>query len=162
MSRNVNKLTDSMQKRFLAFEAEMKRRGIPFMITSVDRSITEQMALYVQGRLSLPDVNKFRNAAGLYPLPYSENKIVTWTLESFHVVNRANKASVDDQARAFDIAILKGPNKPTWDLKVNVNGNDIPDYTEAGEIWESLGGVWGGRWGNPDYPHFQEGKEIYQ
>lgn len=55
---------------------------------------------------------------------------------------------------AFDIAILKD-GKPTWDLKVSVNGNDVPDYTEAGQIGESFGLTWGGRWNPPDYCHFE-------
>ena len=56
---------------------------------------------------------------------------------------------------AFDIAILKD-GKPTWDAKVSVNMNDIPDYVEAGQIGESIGLKWGGRWlKNTDWPHFE-------
>ena len=56
---------------------------------------------------------------------------------------------------AFDIAILKD-GKPTWDGKVSVNANDIPDYVEAGQIGESVGLKWGGRWlKNTDWPHFE-------
>ena len=76
-------------------------------------------------------------------------KIVTWTRNSRHT-----------KRDAFDVAILK-QGKPVWDIKVDVNEDDIPDYQQAGEIGESCGLEWGGRFKNkkgkprPDYPHFQ-------
>ena len=70
-------------------------------------------------------------------------KIVTWTHNSRHT-----------RRDAFDIAILRS-GQPVWDIKVDVNKDDVPDYQQAGEIGESLGLVWGGRWKTPDYPHFQ-------
>ena len=71
--------------------------------------------------------------------------IVTWTRKSKHIV-----------CKAFDIAIKKD-GKPTWDLKVNVNKNDIPDYAEAGAIGERCDLEWGGSWTakKKDFPHFQ-------
>jgi len=155
MSRSIARMTPKLQDMYLEFAAKMERRGIPFMITSVDRTIIEQMALYVQGRLPLHDINKFRRAADMYPLPVAEaRRVVTWTLSSMHVTNAMDDDPDNDRARAFDIAILKDK-RPTWDVKVSVNDNEIPDYQEAGEMWESLGGTWGGRWKSPDYPHFQ-------
>lgn len=80
--------------------------------------------------------------------------IVTWTLKSRHIAGEA-----------FDIAILKN-GKPTWDTKISVNNNDIPDYEEAGRIGESLGLIWGGKFKNkkgeprPDYCHFELKKEV--
>jgi peptidoglycan L-alanyl-D-glutamate endopeptidase CwlK len=70
-------------------------------------------------------------------------RIVTWTLNSMHLYGKA-----------FDIAILKD-GKPTWDPKVDVDGDSAWDYYEAGQLGESIGLVWGGRWKKPDYPHFQ-------
>jgi len=70
-------------------------------------------------------------------------KVVTWTHTSRHT-----------SRMAFDIAILKD-GKPTWDVKVSVNGNEVPDYLEAGQIGEEFGLTWGGRWKKPDYPHFE-------
>lgn len=70
-------------------------------------------------------------------------KIVTWTRASKHT-----------ERRAFDIAILN-QGKPIWDVKVDVNENDIPDYQEAGKIGESVRLVWGGRFKSPDYCHFE-------
>lgn len=76
-------------------------------------------------------------------------KKVTWTRKSKHI-----------DGKAFDIVIIKD-GKPCWDTKVSVDGDDIPDYEEAGRIGESLGLRWGGRFKNskgqprPDYPHFE-------
>lgn len=69
--------------------------------------------------------------------------VVTWTRRSRHIAGTA-----------FDIAIVRD-GKATWDIKVNVNNNEIPDYEEAGKIGERCGLEWGGRWGTPDRPHFQ-------
>jgi len=68
---------------------------------------------------------------------------VTWTKISKHTGRTA-----------FDIAILKD-GKPIWDVKVSVNENDLPDYLEAGQIGEAIGLRWGGRFKNPDCPHFE-------
>ena len=79
---------------------------------------------------------------------------VTWTLHSRHT-----------QRDAFDIAVIK-EGKPTWDTKVSVNENDIPDYFEAGKIGQEVGLIWGGTFKNskgdplPDFPHFQNKKEA--
>ncbi|MBW2672671.1 MAG: M15 family metallopeptidase [Deltaproteobacteria bacterium] len=50
---------------------------------------------------------------------------------------------------AIDLVLIRH-GVPYW--------SDCPEYTRAGEIWESLGGVWGGRWKDPhDIYHFEEG-----
>ena len=79
--------------------------------------------------------------------------VVTWTLKSRHLLGEA-----------FDIAICKGK-APTWDAKVDVDDDGVPDYEQAGEIGESIGLEWGGRFkkangeARPDFPHFQLKKE---
>jgi peptidoglycan L-alanyl-D-glutamate endopeptidase CwlK len=70
-------------------------------------------------------------------------KVVTWTKHSEHT-----------KRTAFDIAILKS-GQPVWDIKVDVNEDDIPDYKQAGEIGEACGLIWGGRWKPSDPCHFQ-------
>jgi peptidoglycan L-alanyl-D-glutamate endopeptidase CwlK len=57
--------------------------------------------------------------------------IVTWTTHSQHCLRRA-----------FDFAILKD-GKPCWDLKADVNDDDVGDYAQAGKIAEELGLQWG-------------------
>ena len=68
---------------------------------------------------------------------------VTWTRKSKHI-----------EGRAFDIAILRD-GKPCWDVKADVNGDAVPDYDQAGEIGESVGLRWGGRFKSPDRPHYE-------
>ena len=68
---------------------------------------------------------------------------VTWTTLSKHTGRVA-----------FDIAITRA-GTPVWDVKVDVNNDEIPDYQQAGQIGESVGLTWGGRWKTPDLPHYE-------
>ena len=154
-SRDIKMLNVSLQEKYHKFEAKMKETGLPFVVTCTSRSIVEQMALFVQGRLKIKDVNRFRFIAGLMPIRVGYNRKVTWTLNSKHVTNFYDKNLDNDFARAFDIVLTKN-GKALWDIKADVNENEVPDYEEAGRIGESVGLVWGGRWGTPDYVHFQE------
>lgn len=71
-------------------------------------------------------------------------QIVTWTRNSRHT-----------SRKAFDIAICY-LGKPCWDVKVDIDWDEIPDYNEAGMIATEVGLEWGGYWRNtPDYCHFQ-------
>lgn len=155
MSRNLTDLDPQLYDLYVEFNYKMGHAGLIHVVTSTSRSILEQMALYTQGRLLVGDVNLYRHAAGLLPISLAENKVVTWTLNSKHVTNMFDKDLNNDKARAFDIAILNKAGQVVWDLKVNVNENDLPDYEEAGKIGESLGLKWGGRFQNPDPPHYE-------
>lgn len=70
-------------------------------------------------------------------------KIVTWTKKSKHI-----------EGKAFDIAILVN-GKICWNPSLDADGDGVPEYTEAGKIGEALGLTWGGRFKNPDAPHFE-------
>jgi peptidoglycan L-alanyl-D-glutamate endopeptidase CwlK len=147
ISRDPEDLEETIRKLYYKFKEEAEKRGITFIVTNVLRTPDVQLALYAQGRRPLSEVNELREKAGLPPITQKENRIVTWTLNSKHVAERG-------KSRAFDIAVLR-EGKPSWDVKVNVNKNEVPDYEELGEIGESLGLKWGGRWKKPDYPHFE-------
>lgn len=124
-SRSIEDLAPEMQTLSAEFAVAMHDRGIPFLITSTYRSQAEQDKLYAQGRTT----------AG---------KKVTWTKHSRH-----------SRRTAFDIVIVGKDGRARWDVKADINEDQIPDYVQAGEIGESLGLEWGGRWSTPDYPHFQ-------
>lgn len=128
-SRLLKDLDKEVQTKFLAFSALMAQEGIPFILTCTYRSQEEQDTLYAQGRL----------AAG---------KIVTWTKHSRHSETRNGEPA----SKAFDIAIIKD-GKPTWDLKVSVNDDNIPDYIQAAEIGRKVGLRAGADF--KDYPHFE-------
>ncbi len=151
MSRDPKMLVPEVYAKWMDWDARMTAAGIPHILTSTGRWLEEQMALYVQGRVPLATVNRFRVAVGMTPLPDGENRPVTWTLSSKHVLRPSQGITL---ARAFDFAIVKN-GVATWDLKVSVNQNDIPDYQEAGQIGVNCGLIWGGNWGTPDYPHLE-------
>jgi len=154
-SRDLKELTPELFDKYQLFNIKMGEAGLVHIVTSTSRSILEQMALFTMGRLSLSDVNTFRRVAGLLYINGSENKIVTWTLNSKHVTNMFDKDLNNDKARAFDIAILNKQGQAVWDLKVSVDGDNIPDYEEAAIIGESVGLISGGRWKNSDWPHYE-------
>ncbi len=149
-SRNPNDLTPEMFELWKKFDIAMKNAKISYALTCTARSQTEQEALYAEGRKPLSEVNSLRIIAGLPKITDAENKSpVTWTMNSKHIINQTNP-----KARAFDIVILKD-GKACYDIKVNVNNNDISDYLEAGKIGKSIGLKWGGDFKTPDYPHFE-------
>lgn len=147
-STNILDLTPKMRTLYAEFATKMAEKNLSFMITRVSCNLVEQMALYTKGRLSLGDVNRFMAAAKLPPIFAIDNNVVTWTLNSKHIISPAVPFS-----RAFDIAI-RDVSVPTWDIKVDVNVNEIPDYKEAAEIGETVGLVNGGSYG--DWPHYEE------
>jgi hypothetical protein len=133
------------------YDKAVNELKIPIIITSVDRKITTQMALFCQGRMSLNDVNKIRKRLGLYLLDKSDNNVVTWTLDSNHVIDDKKPLS-----RAFDIAVLVN-GVASWNDKVNVNKNQEADYIELAKMGQSIGLVAGGMWLIPktDLPHYE-------
>jgi len=155
-SRKIEDLVPKLQMLYYQFKAKMDLAKIPFIVTCTARTVKEQVALYAQGRQSLSEVNVLRAQAQLPLITEVENKNkVTSTLQSKHLVDLEDPITTNDKSSAFDIAILKN-GKATWDLKINVNNNEIPDYMEAGKIGQSVGLIWGGSWINfKDYPHFQ-------
>ncbi len=158
MSRNP--LMFEKPELITLFKQGCKDAGIDVVITSVDRDYKEQYALYCQGREPLDVVNKFRKIAGMLPISMKENSYkVTWTLRSNHVVNLDDDNQDNDKSRAFDFCVIKD-GQGTWDLKANVNKNDLPDYKECALIGEGLGLYSGMHFRNPDYPHLEIRKEV--
>lgn len=160
MTRNPHDLIPFAYEKFLAWDARMKQTGIPYIITRVACSLREQVALYAQGRETLSAVNHLRKVAHLPEITQAQNIVVTWTLNSRHIINLDDHDPMNNQSKAFDIAITD-KKVPTWSLKVDVNEDHIPDYQQAGEFWKALGGIWGGdlkdHHGKPlhDYCHFE-------
>ena len=155
MSRNLEDLDPKLLVLYQQFNLKMGEAGLTHVVTRTSCSILEQMALFVQGRLPLVTVNTFRFHAGLPLITITENNVVTWTLDSKHVTNMFDKDLNNDKSRAFDIAILNKQGQVVWDIKVDTNQSSGPDYDEAGRIGESVGLKWGGRFPNPDRPHFE-------
>jgi hypothetical protein len=145
-----------MQVLYHEFLKAMDKACLRFRVTSTGRDYKVQVALYAQGRESLANVNAYRMAAGLSPITEKENRNrVTWTLNSLHVIRRDDNDPDNDYAEAFDIVLYNGGGRAHYDVKVDANAASGPDYDEAGRIGESVGLVWGGRFRNPDRPHYQ-------
>jgi hypothetical protein len=142
-----------MRAPYLEYDRQMIAKGIDYKITSVARFVKEQVALYAQGRNPLEMVNMYRQLAGLGPIKEADNKIVTWTLKSDHLIDLDDDNPDNDYARAFDIVIMNGK-IPTWDLKADVNHDSIPDYKEAALIGKSVGFDPGFFWKKQDPPHY--------
>jgi len=154
-SRKIEDMIPELQTKFHAYSKAMSEAGIPFMLTCTARLVKEQVALYAQGREKLEMVNALRRAAGMLPISFMENcRKVTWTLASKHIVDLDDNNPDNNKSRAFDIVITRD-GRPCWDLKVNINQNEWPDYDEAGRIGESVGLRWGGRFPSPDRSHFE-------
>lgn len=128
-SRKITDLHPDLQPLCLAFLGKCAEKGIPLMITCTFRPQAEQDELYAQGRTK-------------------PGKIVTWVKVSKH------SFTIDGvpASKAFDVAVLKD-GKPTWDIKVSVNDNDIGDYLEIAEIGRRLGLRAGADF--RDFPHFE-------
>jgi len=156
-SRKIEDMTQRMIDLYYKFENAMKSAGIPFIVTCTARTFQEQVALYAQGRQALDETNFLRKKAGLSLITEKENqRQVTWTLSSKHIVNWEDDNPENDRAMAFDFALLTPGGKAHWDLKANVNKNEVSDYQEAGLIGESVGLVWGGRFRKKDMCHFEQ------
>jgi peptidoglycan L-alanyl-D-glutamate endopeptidase CwlK len=128
---------------------EAKEKGLDILVTCTHRSPKEQEALYAQGREGILSVNKKREAVGLVRIKQAANRKITWTLKSYH--------TSEPKSMAFDFAIGTS-GKVFWDLKVDVNDNDIPDYQEFAEICKSKNPniQWGGDFKTTkDCPHVQ-------
>jgi peptidoglycan L-alanyl-D-glutamate endopeptidase CwlK len=143
MNRKIEDLDPIVADKCRKLIALCAGRGIDVIVTSTLRTEDEQLALFSQGRKNLKAVNELRAAAGLPLINEEQNRIVTYGLTSVHQFSCA-----------FDICIVKG-GRALWDVKADLNDNDIPDYEEAGLIGESIGLRWGGRFRHPDYCHFQ-------
>jgi len=162
-SRDIGMLVPPLQILFHEFRMGMDDSGLPFIVTCTTRSKDEQVALYAQGREDIAIVNELRKVCNLSPLTYKQNKEITWTLRSKHfpidrndILGQVHPDWVG-MGLAFDIAIVKD-GKPTWDIKVDVNKDEIPDYIEAANVGESVGLICGAKFfkpAKPDYPHFQ-------
>lgn len=144
MGRLISELDLSMQPRAKAAYEEMKKSeklkslGVEdIIINESKRNLAVQMAYYSRSRMAVADVKRMYAAAGLYtPTDHECLTANTWTLDSKHI-----------QGKAIDFAPVKD-GKVWWSAPATV-------WETMGEIGESCGLKWGGRWKNKDCPHFE-------
>lgn len=164
MSRDLNEATPRMKEFALKLIGLAKEElGIKVIVTDVARPYEVQVALYAQGRETLENVNKLRKRAKLAPITHKENRKVTWTLASKHIINLSNDDPTDDLSHAIDFGILDKNGKYMGDIKADVNKDNKPDYIQLGALAKKIDKdiIWGGDWNkSKDYPHFEEPKWI--
>ena len=156
-SRSLDDLIPELKEKAIRHQELCKDAGIEIVFTCTARSVKEQIALYAQGRQELNEVNELRRIAGLWPISEEANqRKVTWTLNSRHLIDIEDVNLYNDKSRAYDIAIVRDAGgKVIWDLKADVNENEVGDYEEAARLGESLGLTAGARFKSPDWVHFE-------
>jgi len=145
MSRKIEDLVPEFQPMVKQFLAECEAKGVKVFITRGLSSFAEQKSLHAQGRLDITEVNALRQLAGMGGITSPENNIVTNAKAGF---------SWHNFGRAIDCAFHYDKNN---DGKVQPGevGYD-GDWTKVGQIGETLGLEWGGRFETRfDGPHFQ-------
>ncbi|MDP2167465.1 MAG: M15 family metallopeptidase [Thermodesulfovibrionales bacterium] len=144
VSRRIEDLYPPVAEMCRRFLHLCGQKGIEAVITSTLRTEDEQLALFAQGRKKLSYVNGLRQDAGLPPITEEQNR---------RIVTKSS-ISVHRFGCAFDVA-LKKDGGAVWDVKADLNRNDISDYEEMGLTGESIGLRWGGRFRFRDYCHFE-------
>ena len=152
-STDISELLPGTQKKILRLEEWCLQTGVYVRRTCTYRSEVAQKALYARGRENYADCIELYKEAGLVPPldafePNWWKKKVTWTLKSTH-----------SKRRAVDYC-MRG--KSPYDLKIDVNRNEVPDWEEFAIIAQKCGLNAGYFWKPPkrDCCHVQD-DEIY-
>jgi len=115
---------------------QCKQAGLKFGIYSGLRTFDEQNKLYSKGR-------RFENGNWVI---INKAEIVT---------NSKCGYSWHNYGLACDFVIRGSKNQWTWNSSIDTNRDGRNDWNHFGEIAESNGLTWGGRWKPPDIPHVQ-------
>jgi peptidoglycan LD-endopeptidase CwlK len=140
--RNIESLSPKMKEKVLQFTAILKAMDIQFFIHDTFRTTAEQEALFAQGRFDIDFVNRLRYKAGMPLIPESENRRIVTKCDG------VKKKSRHQSGNAIDIVPME-KGRPVWP-----NPSD-KRWLAMGEVGESLGLEWGGRWTDPDCPHYE-------
>lgn len=161
MSRDIKRATPFMQWFWPELKSRVKNDlRLEIFLVDVDRDWKVQRAYFAQGRDDLRTVNYLRGIANLPAINALQNKHkITWTLNSKHVTNLEDDIAYNDYSRAIDIGLKAEDGRYVGDPGADLNEDNIADYKQIGLIGEKIGGKrirWGGRFGSPDFPHYEE------
>lgn len=151
----------SLPYQFKDFYDELKNRSLfelkkIIIITRTSCTFKEQVALYIQGRQSLYEVNQFRKEINIPLISQHQNKIVTNNIISKHVIDFINNDSY-----AVDFAILNKYDCYIGTEKAIIDDDNINDYLKLGnlgkKIIHELGYpiLWGGDDKKKDLVHWE-------
>lgn len=141
---NLDLLNDTIKEKAssalsaMQTDSELKRLGADrVQVIETLRELSTQMAYYSRGLMPVANVQAMYSAAGLWKIGEKEaRQQITWTLDSKHI-----------RGLAIDIAPVKGGHV-WWNAPHAV-------WERMGQIGESHGMLWGGRWKNKDGPHYE-------
>lgn len=143
-SRRIEDLTPRMQEKIKLFEQKLEEAGLHFHRSCTLRSHEEQLALWMRGRNPLEKVNAAYKKVGLAPITAEENRWpVTWRRTSIH-----------ESGEAVDY-YQEVEGKASYDIKVDADFDNIPDWKEFVYIAQMCGLECGGAWDKKDWPHVQ-------
>lgn len=147
ISRDKTLLFPLFAAQLREFDTRLAAAGLPFYCFMALRTFQDQDDLYAQGRTGPGQI--VTNAKGG---------------DSFHNYGLGADYVLDGQLHKPGI-------QWSWDIKADLNADGRNDWMQMGEIAETCGLEWGGRWKRfPDLPHVQntygftlaEIKEIYR
>jgi peptidoglycan L-alanyl-D-glutamate endopeptidase CwlK len=146
---NLDLLNPLVKAKVLQLIDLCSKHNIHIIIDQGLRTQAEQNAFYSRGREPLAAVNTKYKAAGLAPITEAENH--------GHVTNAQNaEDSFHGWGLAVDFAVKMPDGSILWDVEKCTDGSGVPDYTRVGQLAESIGMEWGGRWVHmPDHPHVE-------
>lgn len=131
MSRYLSHLAPDLQRLAADMLAGCEKAGIEVLVTCTYRSNEEQARLYAKGRTE-------------------PGNIVT-NAKPGQSLHNATDSAGNPAARAFDVVPIRD-GKPVWEAS-------DPVWQIVGQIGESVGLEWAGRWTRMrEYPHFQKVK----
>lgn len=143
VSKKLSDLKPIAATKATAALADLKRDGVPCVVTYTLRTTAEQNALFAQGREPLDTVNAKRKISGLYALSEKENKYTVTNCDGLRHQSRHQTGT------ALDVVPLDN-GRAVWP-----NGTD-PRWQQIASAFKAHGFTWGGDWKDfPDYPHYQ-------
>ena len=128
-----DKFDDSMLKKVNEFINKLKEKEIKFAVLETWRDPLVQKAYYAQGREDYDVVCKLREIAGLPIITEDEaRRKITNTQFSKHTLGKA-----------IDMVPILSTGIIPWKIK---DASTAALWLSIGEIGESCGLIWGGRW----------------
>ena len=137
MSRDIELLEPEVRDRCKTFLRLCADQGIQVMVVQTLRTPEEQMLLYQKGRTRPGEPCHHILPPKIRPVGTCSNHPMGAT-----VTNLLPGKSLHERGLAFDFCF--GP-PVSWE----------GPWERAGEIGESVGLKWGGRWKSPDRPHLE-------
>lgn len=156
MSRAIDDLLPLVALAVRRAIAKLEADGLEVFVDSTFRTLTEQQALFAQGREALIVVNDLRARAGMGPITETQNKYKCTNCDGVKFKsNHQNKTALDVTAA------ING--RPVWPR------HSDPRWKQIADAFIAEGFRWGGDWDGDgktrydgdldeilvDFPHFE-------